>query len=62
MKNWFVGVEQKTKKSGDSVRTKKRDKKNLDNGIVKKITKKKNSLKSCVDYLLSKKHENHINT
>ena len=62
MKNWFVGVEQKTKKSGDSVRTKKRDAKNLENGIVKQITKKKNSLKSCVDYLLSKKHENHINT
>ncbi|HDY7461370.1 TPA: hypothetical protein RQJ47_004419 [Vibrio vulnificus] len=62
MKNWFVGVEQKTKKSGVSKRTKKRDKQNLENGIVKKITKKKNSLKSCVDYLLSKKHENHINT
>ena len=62
MKNWFVGVQQKTKKSGDSVRTKKRDAKNLENGIVKQISKKKNSLKSCVDYLLSKKHENHINT
>lgn len=62
MKNWFVGVEQKTKKTGVSTRTKKRDAKNLENGVVKKITKKKNSLKSCVDYLLSKKHENHINT
>lgn len=62
MKNWFVGVEQKQKKSGVSKRTKKRDEKNLANGITKKVTKKKNSLKSCVDYLLSKKHENHINT
>lgn len=41
MKNWFVGVEQKTKKSGVSTRTKKRDAKNLENGIVKKVTKKK---------------------
>lgn len=62
MKNWFVGVQQKTKKSGDSVRTKKRDAKNLEAGIVKQKTKKKSSLKSCVDYLLSKKHENHIHT
>ncbi|MGF1884497.1 hypothetical protein [Vibrio splendidus] len=62
MKNWYVGVEQKTKKSGDSLRTKKRDKKNEELGIVKKKVKKKNSLKSCVDYLLSKKHENHVHT
>ena len=62
MKNWFVGVQQKTKKNGDSIRTKKRDAKNLEAGIVKQKTKKKSSLKSCVDYLLSKKHENHSNT
>lgn len=62
MKNWYVGVEQKTKKSGDSKRTKKRDEKNLELGIVKKKVKKKNSLQSCVDYLLSKKHENHVHT
>lgn len=62
MKNWFVGVEQKTKKSGVSKRTKKRDEKNAAEGKIKKNTKKKKTLQSCVDYLLSKKHENHINT
>lgn len=41
MKNWFVGVEQKQKKSGVSKRTKKRDEKNLANGITKKSLKRK---------------------